>query len=65
MRLQMLKVGSNFIFLAVIMIYSVPKKDEDYQQVFLKEHKYNRKENKVARYTTKYLKISSDDSDRE
>ena len=47
-------MGSNHTCLAGISLDSVLKIDENYySQVFLKEYKYNEKEEKVARYITK------------
>ena len=47
-------MGSNHTCLAGISLDSALKIDENYySQVFLKEYKYNEKEEKVARYITK------------
>ena len=56
------KVDSNYIFLAVVLINLVFKKDENNErQLFLKEYKYIEKENGVIRYITDDLEFSSDD----
>ena len=53
------EVGSNYTFLAVILIGFVLKKDGNYYtQVFLKECKYIEKEEKVIRYTNDDLEVS-------
>ena len=52
------KVGSNCIFLEVILIDFVLK---NYLQVFLRECKYIEKEKRVIRYITDDLEISFDD----
>ena len=53
------EVGSNYTFLAVILICFVLKKDGNYYtQVFLKECKYIEKEEKVIRYTNDDLEVS-------
>ena len=52
------KVGSNCIFLEVILIDFVLK---NYLQVFLRECKYTEKEKRVIRYITDDLEISFDD----
>ena len=45
MELQVFKIGSNHTYLAVITIDSVLWRDKNYyQQVFLKECKYIKKE---------------------
>ena len=57
----MSKVGSNYIFLAVILTDFVLEKGEIcYPQVLLKEHKYIEKEKTVIRYITDDLKNFSD-----
>ena len=52
------KVGSNCIFLEVILIDFVLK---NYLQVFLRECKYIEKEKRVISYITDDLEISFDD----
>ena len=52
------KVGSNCIFLEVILIDFVLK---NYLQVFLRECKYIEKEKRVIRYIADDLEISFDD----
>ena len=52
------KVGSNCIFLEVILIDFVLK---NYLQVFLRKCKYIEKEKRVIRYITDDLEISFDD----
>ena len=61
---EMTKVGSIYIYLAVILTDFVLKKDEEYyQQVFSKECKHIEKEKKVIRNTTDDLEVSSDKSE--
>ena len=56
------KVDCIYIFLAVVLINLVFKKDENNErQLFLKEYKYIEKENGVIRYITDDLEFSSDD----
>ena len=63
----MTRVGSNYTYLAAILIgFAVLKKCESYYpQVFLVECKCIGKEKKVIRYITDDLEISSDDSEKE
>ena len=58
------KVGSNHTCLAVVMIDSALKREENYYlQVFLKEGKYIEKE--VIRHITGDIEVLSSDSDEE
>ena len=58
------KVGSNHTCLAVVMIDSALKREENYYlQVFLKEGKYIEKE--VIRHITEDIEVLSSDSDEE
>ena len=58
------KVDSNHTYLAVLLVYSALKKDENYyRQVFLKECKYIKK--KVISHITQDIEIFSSDSDEE
>ena len=58
--------GSHCIFLSVILIDSVYKKDKNYYpQVFLEECKYVVKEKKKSKFITGNIENSSDDSDEE
>ena len=58
---QVLKVGSNYTCIVVILFYSFCKKFENYYpRAFLKECKYIEKEKKVIRHITDDLKNSSD-----
>ena len=57
-------VGSNHTCLAVVMIDSALKREENYYlQVFLKEGKYIEKE--VIRHITGDIEVLSSDSDEE
>ena len=63
-REEMPKVGSNHTCLAVVMIDSALKREENYYlQVFLKEGKYIEKE--VIRHITEDIEVLSSDSDEE
>ena len=56
------KEGSQYIFLSVILIGSVFRTGKNYYpQVFLDEYKYILKEEKVPKYITGDLEISSDE----
>ena len=60
------KDDSQCIFLSVILIDSVYRKDKNYYpQVFLEECKYVFKEKKMSKFITDNKEISSDDSDIE
>ena len=60
------KDDSQCIFLSVILIDSVYRKDKNYYpQVFLEECKYVVKEKKMSKFITDNKEISSDDSDIE
>ena len=58
----MSKVGSNYIFLVVVLIYIVLKNESFNQRSFLKNVKEykKKKENKVIRYITDDLETFSD-----
>ena len=61
---EILEVGSNYTYLAVILTDFVLKKDDKYfLQMFLKKYKYIENDKKVVRYVNGDLEISSDDSD--
>ena len=61
---EILKVGSNYTSLAVILIDFILRKEKIYYpQMFLKECKYFEKEKMVNRHITEDLEISSDDLD--
>ena len=61
---EILKVGSNYTCLAVILIDFILRKEKIYYpQMFLKECKYFEKEKMVNRHITEDLEISSDDLD--
>ena len=61
---EILKVGSNYTCLAVILIDFILRKEKIYHpQMFLKGCKYFEKEKIVNRYITEDLEISSDDLD--
>ena len=60
------KDDSQCIFLSVILIDSVYRKDKNYYpQVFLEECKYVVKAKKMSKFITDNKEISSDDSDIE
>ena len=60
------KEGSQRIYLSVILIDSVYKKDKNYYlQVFLEECKYVVKEKNKSKFITDNMEISSDNSDEE
>ena len=59
---EILKVGSNYTSLAVILIDFILRKEKIYYpQMFLKECKYFEKEKMVNRHITEDLEISYDD----
>ena len=61
---EILKVGSNYTSLAVILIDFILRKEKIYYpQMFLKECKYFEKEKMVNRHITEDLEISYDDLD--
>ena len=61
---EILKVGSNYTSLAVILINFILRKEKIYYpQMFLKECKYFEKEKMVNRHITEDLEISYDDLD--
>ena len=61
---EILKVGSNYTSLAVILIDFILRKEKIYYpQMFLKECKYFEKEKMVNRHITEDLEISSDNLD--
>ena len=61
MSAGMLKIGSNYICLAMVLIDFVLKRDKNYHsQVFLEEFKYIKKEKKVTRHITDVLEFSSE-----
>ena len=60
------KEGSQCIYLSVILIDSVYRKDENYYpQVFQKNVKYIFKERKMSKSIADGIEISSDESDEE
>ena len=63
---KILKKGSQFICLSVILIHFIFRTGKSYYlQVLLEEFKYIDKEKKMPEYITDDIEISSDDSDRE
>ena len=62
----MLKEGSEYICLLVILIEPVFRTGKNYYpQGFLEKRKYATKEKKMPRYIIEDIEISSDESDKE